>query len=386
MFKGAVVSGLVSVLLLAQAAQAQRKVPRKAPPKAVEKAQPVDDVYQAGEIRRIVKGDESPLLHLGMAASGAAVIEFPASDHYFGIHTSDIGDWVRVEKSPSRLTDNHLVLRPGKDLQGNESSALVHLQMRSGLLITLCIHPVKFAGQQTRRIVISYDRDEIVAARARAGLAVNLGPERSEVRPAISIPAAEPAPQAIEEKLPPRESVATEPAPQNIEEKQSARESVAAAPAPLEKKTDPQLLEALADALLKATSNPKQQFRKWSAATNGLSVSTRTYDHNEETKIALVAIRNVEDAALRIMPGHPELIVQTVNDKGRVVQLSQVQKLLEKTSAINQVIPAGQAVYYAIAFSPPIMSTKQKLCVTVGQRTAADAPADIDITARRNKK
>src|SRR5262245_3406851 len=368
-----VVSGLVMLLLLAQAAYAQRKNP----PKPVEKA-PVETNYQAGEFRRTVSGDECPLLHLGMAPSGAAVIEFPASDHYFGIHTSDIGDWVRVEKSPSRLTDNHIVLRPGKDLQGSESSALVHLQMRSGLLITLCIHPVKFAGQQTRRVVISYDRDEIVAARERAGLAVNLGPEKAEkilVQPAAAAaPPAEPAPP-----------------PRVIEEKQPATEAVAASPAPAaevqaEKKIDPELSNALIDALKRATSRPKEQFRKWSTATNGLSISTRAYDLDEEMRVVLVAIKNVEDAALRIMPGHPELILETVNKNGRVVQLSQVPKLLEKTSAISQIIPGGQTVYYAIAYHPPIMSTKQRLRITVGQRIAADAPAGLDISTRRNER
>src|SRR5215813_1665544 len=52
-------------------------------PKTVDHA-----VITGGEVRRTVKGDESIVLHLGMSPSGATVVEFPASDHYFG-HRSD---------------------------------------------------------------------------------------------------------------------------------------------------------------------------------------------------------------------------------------------------------------------------------------------------------
>ena len=368
---------LMALSLLAAATPAQRKEPKpKEPPKPAEKAQPAATMYQIGEIRRVVKGDESPVLHLGMAPSGATVIEFPALDHYFGIHASDIGDWVRIEKSPSRLTDNHIVLRPGKDLQEGGTPALVQVQMRSGLLINLCIHPVKSAEHQTRRVVVSYNRDEIVAAREKAGLAVNLGQAESESQPAVAPGAAVAAapPQRAEERRPAKEEPAraSTPAP--------------AADAPAEAKADPQLSNALKDALKRATNNPGQQFKKWSTATNGLTVATRTYDLNEEIKIALVAVRNVEDESLRILPGHPELVIETLNEKGKVVQLGEVSKRLEETTAKSQIIPGGQTVYYAIAFAPPIMSTKQKLRVTVGQRAAADAPAGADITARRKEK
>src|SRR5262245_16311161 len=357
------------------AAQTPRKKPpaaaqtrRKEPPKPAENAQPAATMFQIGEIRRVVRGDESPVLHLGMAPSGATVIEFPASDYYFGIHTSDIGDWVRIEKSPSRMTDNHIVLRPGKDLQDSGTPALVEVQMRSGLLINLCIHPTKSAEHQTRRVVVTYNRDEIIAARQRAGLAVNLGQAESEPPAAAPIAGGAPAPQTTEARQPDKEA----PGP--------------AVDAPAEPKTDLSLLVAVKQALGKAMSDPQQQFKKWSSKTNGLTVSTRTYDINEEMRIALVAIRNVEDESLRILHGHPELVIETLNDKGKVVELSRVPKRLEETSAKSQVIPGGQTVYYAIAFAPPIMSTKQKLRVTVGQRAAADEPAAVDITARRKEK
>jgi hypothetical protein len=363
---------LMALSLIVTIAPAQRKEP----PKPVEKPQPAVTPSVSSEIKKIVRGDESPLLHLCMAPSGETVVEFPANDHYFAVHASDIGDWVRIEKSPSRMTDNHLVLRPGKDLQESGATALVQVQMRSGLLIALCIHPVNSAEHQTRRVVVSYDRDEIVEARRRAGLAVNLGQPESELAPTTTIAAAAPAPRPAEEQQPKKE------APVSAE----ASTGDATPYKPAETKTDAVVSEKLKDALKKAMDNPTKQFKKWSVTTNGLMVSTHTYDLNEEIRIALVAVRNVEDESLRIMPGHPEIVIETLNDKGKVVQLSQVPKRGEQTNAKSQMIPGGQTMYYAIAFAPPIMSTKQKLRVTVGQRAAADAPAAADITARRKEK
>ncbi len=374
-----IVGMLMALSLLAAVTPAQRKESKpKGPPKPAEKPQPAVTMNPMSEVRRVVRGDESPLLHLCMAPSGATVVEFPANDHYFAVHASDIGDWIRIEKSPSRVTDNHLVLRPGKDLQESWNTTLVQVQMRSGLLIALCIHPVKSAEQQTRRVVISYNRDEIIAARSRAGLAVNLGQVESESQQAstsaAAVAAAAPTPPPVEEQRGKKEPPI------------GAATSALGGDQPAETKTDPLLANALKDALKRASSNPSQQFKKWSSTTNGLTVATRTYDLNEEVKIALVAVRNVEDESLRILPGHPELVIETLNEKGKVVQLSQVPKRLEETTAKSQVIPGGQTVYYAIAFAPPIMSTKQKLRVTVGQRAAADAPAGADISARRKEK
>lgn len=335
-----------------------------------------DAVYQYGEVRRIVRGGENPLIHIGMIQSGATIIEFPANDYYFAVSTSDIGDWVRVEKSLTRKTDHHIVLRPGKDLQGNDSAAIVQVQMDSGLLVTICVHPVKFAGAHANRVVLSYDRNEIVEARKRAGLAVNLRPVKTEEQPApapsasLVPPSPAPTPQAHKENIPAKEPPVTAPA-QKVEQP--------------EHKPDARLSEALKQALAEVMREPREWFKKWSDPSNGLTVATRTYDFDEDTRIALVAVRNVQDGALRILPGHPEVIIETLNNKGKSVQTSAISKRLEESSAKNQMIPGRQTVYYAIAYSPPILSTKQKVRITVGQRSAADAPVAVDITRRNDK-
>src|SRR5262245_44563579 len=131
--------------------------------------------YFSGEPTISVHGDQNPVIRLGMAQKGVTIVEFPASDRFFAVHPPELGDWIRVEKSPTRATDHHLVLRAGGDLAQGNSPAQVTVQMRSGLVITLWIHPAKCLAQQAHRCVITYDRDAIVTARQRAGLAVNLG-------------------------------------------------------------------------------------------------------------------------------------------------------------------------------------------------------------------
>jgi hypothetical protein len=329
--------------------------------------------YMQGEVKVIVKGEQNPVVRIGMAQTGVTLVEFPEGDKFFAIHPPENGDLVRVEKSPSMRADHHLVLRAGQDLAGASGpAASVTVQMRSGLNVILWIYPVKFVTQQTHRCVISYDRAEIVAARSAAGLAVNLGVEReTEAQPlrSISVAAAQ-ASQGAEGRPAPNAPPAAAPVSEPSEDKQEENGKVDAGRAG----------EALKKALNDAMADPKS-FKKWSTPTHGLSVSTKARELDEQTRIALIAVKNVEDVPLQILPGHPDLIVETVNKKGKTIQLENVKKRLQEASAKNNVIPARTTVYYAVAFAPPILGKRQRLRVTVGQRNAADDPAGVSLTA-----
>ncbi|HEV2667645.1 MAG TPA: hypothetical protein VG324_22210, partial [Blastocatellia bacterium] len=248
-------------------------------PKTVDHA-----VITGGEVRRTVKGDESIVLHLGMSPSGATVVEFPASDHYFGVHTSDIGDWVRVEKSPTSRIDSHLVLRPGKDLEKGESTGIVQVQMRSGLTVTLCIHPVKSAAQHTNRAVIVYERDAIVEARRKAGLAVNLGEESGPRLGDVAAAAPARQPVVVEEKppIPTPAGVISNAAPVGDQLQK-------------EKSVDPKISESLKKALKDAMADPGSLFKLWSGPSHGLSVSAKMRALDEGARVALIAVKNVEE-------------------------------------------------------------------------------------------
>jgi hypothetical protein len=334
--------------------------------------------YLAGEVKVIVSGEQNPVVRIGMAQTGVTLVEFPESDKFFAIHPPENGDLVRIEKSPSMRADHHLVLRAGQDLaNASGPAASITVQMRSGLNVILWLYPVKFVTQQTHRLVISYDRIEIVTARSAAGLAVNLGEEReTEARRVkeIAVAVAQ-APQGAEGQTSPDAPAAapvSEPAPisEQAEDKQGEKENVDAG----------KIGEALKKALRDAMSDPKS-FRNWSTPAHGLSVSTKARELDEQTRIALVAVKNVEDVPLQILPGHPDLIVETVNEKGKTIQLENIRKWLQEASAKSDVIPARTTVYYAVAFATPILGKRQRLRVTVGQRNAADDPVGVSVTS-----
>jgi hypothetical protein len=321
---------------------------------------------RGGEIRRTVLGDESITVHMGMTPSGATVVEFPARDRYFAVSTSDIGDWVRVEKSPTSSIDSHIVLRPGKDLVPGDFPAIVQVQMRTGAMVTLCIHAVRSAAQHTNRVVIVYNRDAVVTARTKSGLAVNLG---EEIGPRFGdgVPAQQVA--AVEEKPP-------APAPVN----QTSDAEPAGEGKGKEKGVDPKTIEALKEALKDVMANPGS-FKGWRGPTHGLSVAAKLRSLDERASVALVAVKNVEDAPIQVLTGQPELVIETVNKGGKVIQLQPVEKLSEEASTTSNIIPGRATVYYAVAFASPILGKQQRLRVTVGRRDVADDPAGANLTA-----
>src|SRR5213078_3320980 len=74
-----------------------------------------------------------------------------------------------------------LVLRPGTAFVAPPAgsttrgpSASISVQMQSGVVVTFLIYPVRELSQNAHRCVVMYNRDEVVAARKAAGLAVNL--------------------------------------------------------------------------------------------------------------------------------------------------------------------------------------------------------------------
>lgn len=326
--------------------------------------------YLPGEARFTIKGEQNPVIRLAMAASGVTVVEFPVADKFFAVHPPRNGDWVEVEKSPSLKSDTHLVLRAGKDLMNAPGpAASISVQMRSGLVVTLWIYPVKFISQQTHRCVISYNRHEIVEARRRAGLAVDLGEdEEHEIAKAVSGETAAAKPPAIPESMPPspgsqdggplQEPLALPPVQRAIKDTQSEK-----------------IAKALRDLLRQAVAEPKK-FKKWSEKTNGLSVGTQVRDLDASVRVALVAVKNHQtDEAIRLLDGHPDLVVHTLDGKSQIIQLERVKQLHSESTTTNSIIPANATVYFAIAFAPPVLGKQQRLTVTVGQKNAADDPA-----------
>src|SRR5262245_14806639 len=339
--------------------------------------------YSPGEVKVNVKGEENPVVGIGMAQTGVTLIEFPGSDGFFAVHPPENGDLVRVEKSPSMARDRHLVLRAGRDIANAPSpAAAVTVQMRSGLSIVLWVYPVKLVTQQTHRCVFAYDRDEIVEARQRAGLAINLGEDGREVAapPASDIATVKPG---IVPVSPPVLPPAVNPDSKRSEQEPGPPNPQPATAEPIKESRSEKLLKSLRVMLKDAADHPKG-FKRWSDPTNGLSVSALIRDLDENHRVALVAVKNVEtDEALRLMSGQPDLVIKTMDSKGKTIQLERAKQLHTESTTTNNIIPAKATVYFAIAFAPPILGKQQRLTVTVGQKNAADDPAIAGLSAKQ---
>ena len=372
-----------------------------------------DAPYLSGEARVMLKGEEHPVIRIGMAPSGITIIEFPATDRFFAVHPPENGDWVQVEKSPSLKTDHHLVLRAGKDLvKTNGPAASVSVQMRSGLIVTIWVYPVKMIPQQTYRCVVSYDRAEIVAARRSAGLAVDLGEESSE-EPSQRAEKAQKI-EKVGEEFGEKSTGETEAAQtgghevaakalatpvepvektEKVEKVERPEPPAAEPPLPavianVEKSNRKKLAEkgdrrAQARCLLEEAVAKPKQFKKWTEPLHGLTVSAQSHNFDERTKIALIAVKNVQSEAIRVLPGHPDLYIETLDGKGKTFQISPVRKFHTDSTTTSSIIPAGATVYYAVVYAAPVLGVKQRLRVAVGQTNAADDPAATGLTARQ---
>jgi hypothetical protein len=350
----------------------------KQPPEETPKAPAVP--YLTGEARVTVKGDQQPPIRIAMAPSGITIIELPAKDKFFAVHPPRNGDWVEIEKSPSMKSDTHLVLRAGKDLSAENGPAQLTMQMRSGLVLTFWIYPVKYITQQAHRCIITYSRDDIIAARRSAGLAVNLGEGEDET----------PTPKrtgndAASKSFPPLPTLSPMPIPSPRREGEAAAVDESAGRRDRERKPlatarSEERIKALRTMLTCAVAEAKR-FKRWTSATNGLSVSTRTEELDETTKVYLVAVKNVEDESLRLLSGHPDLVIESRDEKGKVIQLTPIKKLHLESTTANNVIPARATVYFAVAYEPPVLGKQQRVRVTVGQINAADDPVIAGLPA-----
>ncbi len=383
-----------------QRATAKRRAAAMATP-PVTLVQPHPPDYLSGEANVQVRGNRTPIVRLGMAQHGVTIIEFPANDRFFAVHPGD-SNLVTIDCRKKREdgectiipTDRFMVLRAGSGFvapslttaaqtsktQGKKQpqqpipATSIVVQMQSGLVLTFMIYPVAELSQQAHRLVISYNRGEVIEARRSAGLAVNL----DGIDPTASVTAA-----AVATTLPP-------PTPATAAVTPTTRSVPVAPPvvAEVERRgkklpgglTDPGMVAK--NALAQATKDPKQ-FKRWTKPRHGLAVSTVAREINEQSRLVIVAVRNIKSEAVQIMPGHPDIFIETLNEHGQPLQVEQVRKLHVETTTTSSVLPAGATIYYALIYETPLLGVKQHLRVAVGQINATDEPASTSLTAAR---
>jgi hypothetical protein len=337
---------------------------------------PSQPEYMSGEANVSVKGNQNPIIRLGLAQNGVNVIEFPAADSFFMIHPGN-SELVSFDEETAKLSKRSLVLRPGAAFVAPPAgsttrgpSASISVQMQSGVVVTFLIYPVRELSQNAHRCVVMYNRDEVVAARKAAGLAVNLDGRE---------PAAKVNNGTIRfdgndddgDPMTPKVSRLIADVDSNRADERVRNGKVS--------KKRPKLSEVANRALKDMLKNP-DRMGSFAKSNHGLSVAVApVVDLDVQARMVVVAVRNDAQGSLRIVMGNPEIYVQTFDDNGKTLQLEQVKRLYVESTSLEGRLSKGDVAYYAIVYEAPVLGALQRLRVSVSQTEAADEPATASL-------
>lgn len=358
--------------------------------------------YLSGEASVSVNPKQPTVVRLGLAQNAVSVVEFPASDGIYYIHEGN-PKLVSVFQSPTRETDRSITIYPGEAfipaLDGSRSpAAAITLQMRSGLVLILELVPVADIRKNAHRCVVNYNRDDVVAARRAAGLAYNLG---EDVKPgdgknvrAVSKLVAGAGENDLQQTNNSSEKIVSD--ADNFPARTASLEITKGAVSRKESekknggktKTGAEVSLLANRRLADCLKNPKKNLGAWSSpAAHGLTLAvSRAVEIDAEQRLVVVAVRNDTTENLRLVPGAPELEIQTADEKGNPLQVERLVKSYVETTSLEGLILPGSTGYYAIVYHAPVMGANQRLRVTVSHREAADSPASIALGDEKTGK
>ena len=342
--------------------------------------------YLSGEANVTVKGNQNPIIRLGLAQNGVNIIEFPASDSFFMIHPGN-SDLVSFDQDTARLSKRSLVLRPGAAFvappSGSASrvpSASISVQMQSGVVVTFLIYPVRELSQNAHRCVVMYNRDEVIASRRAAGLAVNLDGREPEAvkRDTGSVRFGDYGSSDGQLDGNAQPVLGMKRASVLIADVNSDRADERARSGKVSKKK-PKISEVANRALKDVVKSPSKA-GEFSKSNHGLSLAVApAVDLDAQTRLIVIGVRNDSPAVLRIVPGNPEIYVQTFDDQGKTLQIEQVKRVHVESTTLEGKIAVGETVYFAVVYEAPILGARQRLRVSVSQTDAADEPATTSL-------
>lgn len=361
--------------------------PTLTPVQIVPSAQPAD--YLSGQAQVTVRGNEDPVVRVGLAQHGPVIIEFPVADNFFAVHPGG-SQIVTFDESPTLATDHYLVFRAGTNFAlaaentpaRSEARASVSVQMQSGLFVTFLFYPVKDVSRMAHRVVVMYSRDEVVAARRAAGLAVNLDnktPPTSVAPTIVSRRVNNSNNGAGGNEQTQSEDNANTNVGRDVRAGVTLESSELATSTITTKRRSINLQREAQKALREALASPAR-FNRWSAPTHGLSIAALApVDLDATRRMTVVAAKNVTQGGLRVVAGSPDIDLQTLNDAGQVVQVRSITRLHTEASTLDGAIPAGATIYYAVVYETPVLDAAQRVRLSIAQINAADQPASTDI-------
>ena len=351
--------------------------------KLPEAGQPLlDFVVGQGDVQVTVKDIAADTtIRLGLAPGGVTLIEFPADDYVFAYYPGD-ENFVTLDAAlvQRRRPGDPLVFRPGAGFAvpgpGDNVTARygqLTVQMVSGLVFTFHIYPVRELRHSTTRVAMSYSVAEVVSARSRAGLSVNLHLREMNPTLPVGLPL-QPDAQVVEPAAAP--DVAAEP--------ETAALPIAPEPeiTPLtpEASARQQAHTVLAE-MLDLAAGPKQLRPKFPVTVrrHGLKVAalpTRLLP--DDAQLDVIAVTNLLNRPLRLV-NLPEMAVET--RAGPAVVNREPYSLLGQAHNLpaDGLLAPGQTYFFILVTRPPVLGAKQFLTIAVAQTNAADEPAVLSL-------
>jgi len=271
----------------------------------------------------------------------------------------------------------------------NPPSATITLQMRSGLVLVLEFVPVSTLSKNAHRCVINYTRDEVISARRTAGLAFNLGEEANRTNLKNT--------KANSKLVGGNENIEADSINGNDSENLQIRlASLQIERGVISRKADEkstkqpksglELSRLVNKRLADCLKNPKKNLGAWSKANYGLSLAiSPVAEVDSEQRLLVVAVKNEATANLRLVPGTPELQIQTVDGQGNALSMERIERIYVETTSFEGLITPGSTTYYAIVYRAPVMGASQRLMILASHREAADTPSTITLPTVNEK-
>jgi hypothetical protein len=352
--------------------------------------------FFVGDAKVDVTKDET-VVRLAMAQHGSVLIELPANDGPRYIIPGD-PEMATVDEKALERNKRAIVVRPGTlfvpplpNHKARTPAATVTAQMRSGLVVTFLFYPVEDLAQNVHRCVLTYNRDEVVARRRAAGLPVNLDTSQSQERRIDTGQSTAPTSISVntDDDKPLDESAAKpKVAIESVQQlKKETEKELLTPPSSPTLSTSPKEMSEVSDKIKAATQlaldhavkKPKQ-FKKWTKPVHGLALAVlEQSDAKENFRVAVVAVKNASSEVLKISPGGPDLSLEMLDDERKPVNVQSIKHLHLRTNEATGTIAAGTTVYYAIAYTSPVLGVHQQLRVAISQTAAADEPASLTL-------
>ncbi len=350
------------------------------------------DLFRSGDVFMRATQNSHMTVPIGMSQGAPVLVEFPADDPLYSIHEGnaklayvncgqmpDGGSTAQVPRQcnlrptdPLVLQSGELFVPPTKEVP-DVPTTVITVQRVSGMVISFIIFFVSNPTQNANRVVVSYDLNEVLAARRKAGLLTQLVPP-SELAQA-GVPSTSPLVTGAPSASP---SLSQTLSQSGVSFNPSGDDAgVTAAP----EKTPADVMEEKTVAELQRVAGQNLPLN-FSKPLHGLSLAVLSAAPPVgNTAIQVIAVRNTLAVAVRLMPDQPELRIMQAAKKGEAV-LDQTLSVLHVATSVgdDNVLQPGQTYYYAVAYAPPALGVKQSLYVSFAHMLATDEPAIAPLT------